>query len=190
MKLKRIYMTGIAMCSCLLGHAQEARVEQSVWGIQAGLLSVWGYNESRLADAVALRSEAGLVSSFLYSNSSIFGSTCRYAVAPELAVEPRWYYNLAKRQVRGRRTAHNSANYFSLRTSFNPKWLLVSDPDTRPANGLTVSPMWGIRRHYGTHFSLEAGLGAAYRHIFGEKGGVWSRDKFVLRAHFCIGYTF
>jgi hypothetical protein len=190
MKLKRICLIGIAMSGCLLGNAQEARVEQSVWGVQGGLLSVWGYNESRISDAVVLRCEAGLVGSFSYSYTSIFGSYSRYTIMPEVTVEPRWYYNLVQRQAKARRITHNSANYFSLRTSFYPKPLVISDSYTLPANMLTIVPMWGIRRHYGTHFSLEAGVGAGYRHVFGETGNVRDRDEFVIDWHFCVGYTF
>ncbi|MDR2763890.1 MAG: hypothetical protein LBB90_02550 [Tannerella sp.] len=190
MKLKRIYMTWIAMSGCLLGQAQEAGVEQSVWGVQGGLLSVWGYNESRLSDAVALRSEVGLMGGFSYSYTSIFGGYSRYIVVPELTVEPRWYYDLARRQAKARRTAYNSANYFSLRTSFYPKRMAISDAYTFPANMLTIVPMWGIRRHYGMHFCLEAGAGAGCRHIFGETGNARDRDEFVLNWHFCVGYTF
>ncbi|MDR1676465.1 MAG: hypothetical protein LBR86_08375 [Tannerella sp.] len=182
-------MIGVVLSGCLLGYAQEACVERSVWGIQGDLLSVWGYNESRLSDVVALRCEAGLRGNFFYSYSNIFGGYSRYAIIPELSVEPRWYYNLAWRQAKDRPTAHNSANYFSLKTTFYPEWLVVGDAHILPANMLTVIPMWGIRRHYGTHFSLEAGAGAGYQHIFGQMNA-WRRDKFVIGWHCRIGYTF
>ncbi|MDR1221852.1 MAG: hypothetical protein LBL07_03105 [Tannerella sp.] len=186
MKQKRIYMIWIALSGCLAGFAQEARVEKSVWGVQGGLLSVWGYNESRLADDVALRSEVGLLGSFSYTYSNFSGGSGRYTLIPELTVEPRWYYNLARRRAKSKFTMHNSGDYFSLRTSFYPEWPVISNPFARPLNALDIVPVWGIRRHYGTHFSLETSAGIGYRHVFGEN----SKDAPVFNWRFCIGYTF
>ncbi|MDR2680226.1 MAG: hypothetical protein LBC47_05385 [Tannerella sp.] len=187
MKLKRIFMTVIAVSGCLTGYAQEARVEKSVWGVQAGsLLNICGYNELRLTDAVALRSEIGIQGSFSYSYISSFGSFTHYTITPELVVEPRWYYNLAKRQAKGKFTTHNSGNYLSLRTSFCPEWPAIHDSGSRPVSSLYVIPMWGIRRHYGEHFSFEASAGIGYQHIFVGKGD----DTPVIGWRLGIGYTF
>ncbi|MDR2140094.1 MAG: hypothetical protein LBP50_11185 [Tannerella sp.] len=193
MKLKRICLTGLALLGCLLVEAQEmqeARVEKSVWGVQAGLLSSWGYNELRLSDAVVLRSEIGLVGGFALIYTNIFGEYSRYIIMPEVAVEPRWYYDLARRQARDRRTIRNSGNYFSLRTSFNPKCPVISDSYTTPTNLMTMVPMWGIRRHFGRHFSLEAGIGAGYWHRFDDTGSTRNRDGIAIEWRFCVGYTF
>jgi hypothetical protein len=183
-------MIAAAVPVCLMGYAQEARVEKSVWGFQVDILSGWGYNEFRLADAVALRSEVGFTSDFSYFYSGFFGSYVQYRFAPELTVEPRWYYNLAGRRAKAKRTIHNSGNYLSLRTSFSPEWLTVSDRYSYPVTRLSIVPMWGIRRHYGTHFCLEASAGVGYRQVFDNEGDREQWDKVVYNLHFRVGYTF
>ena len=65
--------------------------------------------------------------------------------------------------------------------------MIVSNDRDDQASRLSIIPKWGIRRHYGTHFCLEAGGGIGYRRVFGEKK---SRDELAIDLHFCIGYTF
>jgi hypothetical protein len=151
------------------------------------MMSVWGYNELRLTDAVALRSEIGLAGSFFYSYTTWFGSISgfdAYSLTPGIAVEPRWYYDLARRHSAGKRTLYNSGNYFSLKTSLYSKELTIGNTHPVPTH-MTIVPMWGLRRHFGTHFSVEAGAGVGYLHTFSKR-----RDECVIRGHLRIGYTF
>jgi hypothetical protein len=189
MKLKKICMIWVALLGCLLGHAQdEARVASSLWGVQGSTLNVWGYNELRLADAIALRSELGLGGTYMHSHT-IFGGYSRYGIRPELTVEPRYYYDLVKRHADGKPTVYNSGNYFSLRSSFYPEGLAFGNTYDVPTY-LTVIPMWGLRRHFDSRFSVEASVGAGLRHVFGQKVSVWNGNEFVINWQLRVGYTF
>ena len=86
--------TLVSLCLSILCNAQNASVEKSVLGIQTGFLGIWAHNESRLSNKIALRSEigfdAGYQSGFFYPEDVFF-------LAPVLTLEPRFYYNLNKR---------------------------------------------------------------------------------------------
>jgi hypothetical protein len=190
MKLKKIiFMIAAAIAGCVAGDAQEAHVEKSVWGVQGSLPGFWGYNESRLADAVALRSEVGFAGGYMYTYSNS-GSRHRYLFLPQLTLEPRWYYDLAQRQAKSKHTMHNSGNYFSLQTTFYLQWPVISNFHFQPVNTLTIVPSWGIRRHYGTHFCLEAGAGVGYQHVFNKNNDELDRNNLAYNLHFRVGYTF
>ena len=138
--------------------AQNASVEKSLFGIQTGVLGVWGYNESRLADQFALRTEigfdAGLWGGTHYENS------VNYALIPLIKIEPRWYYNIKKRGRKERNTWNNGANYLSLETTLHSDLFVISnDRNHSTANTLDFIPKWGIKRNIGQHFGFEIAIG-------------------------------
>lgn len=172
-----------------IASAQEATVEKSVFGIQAGFLGIWVHNESRLSDKFALRTEIGFDGGF-WANS--FYDQTGYILAPVITAEPRYYYNLSKRLEKGKRIANNAANFLSLKTSFHPDLFVISNyENVSVISDISVIPTWGIRRNLGHHFNYELGLGLGYRHIFAKKAG-YLRDEDDLATHigFKIGYKF
>ncbi|SEL67426.1 hypothetical protein SAMN04487910_2997 [Aquimarina amphilecti] len=126
-------------------NIKEASVEKSVFGIQLGILNLWVHHELKLSNQVVLRSEIGI------------GGPNTANIAPALALEPRWYYNLNGRANRGKRIDGNSGNYVSFRSSYH--FYNVSEDDKNSLNNLLLAPTWGIRRNIGNHFNYEAGLG-------------------------------
>ncbi|UAB84507.1 hypothetical protein INR75_00240 [Zunongwangia sp. SCSIO 43204] len=167
--------------------AQNASVEKSLYGIQTGVLGIWGYNESRLADQFALRTEigfdAGLWGGTLYDNS------VNFALIPVITFEPRWYYNIKKRANKKRRTWNNGANFLSLETSFYPDLFVISNAkNVGVANQIYFIPKWGIKRNIGKHFGFEAGLGAGYGTLLERKSTL--DDGFTVDLHLKIGYNF
>jgi hypothetical protein len=61
--------------------AQNTSVEKSVWGIQLGIHPLSVYNELKLTNSIALRSELGF-------GFSVSGD--QWAVVPTIIVEPRY----------------------------------------------------------------------------------------------------
>ena len=43
----------------LIAKSQNASVEKSTFGVQTGVLGIWAYNEAKLSNAIALRTEIG-----------------------------------------------------------------------------------------------------------------------------------
>lgn len=184
-KLLLLALLGLAK----LSNAQEAKVEKSVFGVQTGTLGIWVHNESRLADKFALRAELGFDAGFWASS---FYDQTGYLIAPVFIAEPKYYYNLSKRQEKGRNISGNAANYLSVQTSYHPDWFLISNyKNIHVISDIAIIPSWGIRRNLGKHFNYELGLGIGYRYIFAKRAGYLENESEVAtRGDFKIGYKF
>jgi hypothetical protein len=170
-------------------NAQNASVEKMVFGIQTGFLGIWGHNESRLSNTVALRSELGF-------DSGIWGGDfydgTGFLLTPVLTLEPRFYYNLNKRNSRSKNITNNSGNFISIKTSYHPDWFVISNyKDVSIISDISFIPTWGIRRNIGTHFNYEAGFGIGYRYIFAKAAGYYSnKSEAAANLLLRIGYVF
>lgn len=189
--MKKIIMLAVAAISCLTASAQDegASVEKSIFNVQPGFLGVYVNNESRLADKWALRTEVGLDAAF-----SANGNTSDvWGLMPAINLEPRYYYNIAKRAAKGKRTARNSANFVTVSLRYSPDWFLLSEKDNIiTENTIYIIPKWGIRRTIGNSgFNYEAGIGLGYYSIFGNDRKYYADPEGVaLDLHLRIGYCF
>jgi hypothetical protein len=98
-------------------QAQNTTVEKSFWNTNwpmGGLLN----NESKLSNSIALRSEIGIEHDFTLGSHY---DGAGFILQPVLTVEPRYYYNLEKRNTQGKKTG-NSGNYLH-QTSYHPTGL-------------------------------------------------------------------
>ena len=172
-------------------------VEKSIYGIQTGFLGAWLYNESRLSNEFALRSQVGFdfriegVGRFEFAgpNDGIYGIL-------HLSLEPRWYYNLEKRLKKGKSIDRNSGNFLSLYILGNFDDISFTSNDRlRSVDQVSIIPKWGIRRNIGSHFNFEAGIGFGYvRYINGtalnNQGGIFAsgfKGNFTADIHLRIG---
>jgi len=175
--MKKVVFVTFLVIGSYLGFSQdekEASVEKSVFGIQVGVFSFWGYNELKLTNQVVLRSEIGV------------GGVNSGSIGAVIAVEPRWYYNLKRRANKGKRIDGNSGNYFSLRGRYHVH--SMSRGAENSIYYLLVAPTWGIRRNIGKHFNYEAGVGAGLGFGYEDDGrsGISTIPYVVLG----IGYRF
>ncbi len=147
--MKKINLLFIA-CFCIWNSSfsQNAQVEKSIFGIQTGLLGIWVHNEARLAPKIALRSEIGFDAGFWISSYKEDG----FAMIPTITLEPRYYYNLEKREAKGKKVHHNAANFLSLDVNYIPNWFVISNVDNvEVVETISFIPKWGIRRNIGQH---------------------------------------
>ena len=80
--------------------------------------------------------------------------------SPHVNVYFRHYYNFNKRNMKGKRTAKNSANFVGAVMVFN-FWNAVYTPSLEENEYMryfSVGPVWGIQRNYAKHFSLGINL--------------------------------
>ena len=183
---KKILLSLTVSLMYLAGNSQTASVEKSTYGIQTGLLGIWVHNEMKLTNQIALRTEFGV-------NASIFGGNfypkTGFLMTPVISVEPRWYYNLEKRQSKSKNIAGNSGNFVSLQTSYHPNWFVISNYDNlKTFNLITVIPTWGIKRNVGKHFTYETAIGVGYGHQFRE--GYGDLEGVSVNLHLRVGYRF
>jgi len=182
----------ILLCAMLmaftLAKGQDISVEQSIFGIQTGLLGIWGHNEFRMSNELAFRSEIGL-------DGGIFGGSyyegTGFFLIPLLAIEPRWYYNMNKRASKEKRTDGNSANFLSLRIAYHPNWFMISNQDVDVVSDISIIPSWGLRRNLGQHFNFETGAGIGYVYYFAKNAGYSENEgEVTINILFKIGYKF
>jgi hypothetical protein len=187
--MKRILLTLAFFGLTLLAKSQNASVEQSTYGIQTGFLGLWVHNETKLSNAMVLRSEIGLDSGIWGGD---FYNGTGFLMTPVLSLEPKLYYNLNKRVSKSKRIDGNSGNFISLKTSYHPDWFVISNKDKlRYISDISVIPTWGIRRNIGNHFNYETGVGMGYRYIFAKQAGFSeNKSEAAFNVHLRIGYRF
>lgn len=171
----------------LIAKAQNASVEKSIFGIQTGLVGVWGHNEFKLSNQIALRSEIGFDAG-LWGGS--FYPKTGYSATPVLRVEPRWYYNLNKRLSKSKSIKDNSANFLTIQTNYHPNWFVISNyKNVEVADQISIVPTWGIKRNIGKYLNYETGFGVGYRYIFGKSAG-YSKNvgEIAVNLHLRIGF--
>ena len=178
---------------------QTASVEKSVFGVQTGFLGIWAHNETKLSNSIALRSEIGFDAVFSgvdggeLSGTNHGNTDVKYLFAPVLTLEPRWYYNLQKRFSKGKPMDKNNGNFIALKIVFHPDLFLISNAENVSVpNQISFIPKWGIRRVIEDHFTVEAGIGLGYHHIFDDDYFRFEDDDetIALDLHLRIGYTF
>lgn len=187
--MKKIFCF-LALCGLtFIAKSQTASVEKSTYGIQTGFLGIWVHNESKLSNQFALRSELGL-------DTGIFGSDINdvdgLLLVPAITVEPRWYYNLNKRENKSKRIDGNSGNFISIKTTYHPDWFVISNVDNiNFISDISIIPTWGIRRNIGKSFNYELGFGIGYVHYFKEDNVIFFDESGVTaNLHLRIGYRF
>lgn len=183
---KNILLSLIVSLMYFTGNSQTASVEKSTYGIQTGLLGIWVHNEMKLSNQIALRTELGM-------NAGIFGGDfypkTGFTMTPVITAEPRWYYNLEKRQSKSKNISGNSGNFVSLQTNYYPNWFVISNYDNLETyNLITIIPTWGIKRNIGKHFTYEAAIGIGYGHQFREE--YEDIDGVTANLHLRVGYRF
>jgi hypothetical protein len=81
-------------------------------------------------------------------------------IIPELATEPRWYYNLGKRSEKGKSIINNSGNFFCVKANYKSAIFEISSHvNDKAENRFLLIPKWGIRRNINKSLEFETGLG-------------------------------
>lgn len=80
-------------------------------------------------------------------------------VTGDLAIEPRFYYNLKKRHRNGKRTWGNSGGYLS--ACFGYSFPIAISSGVKTAHIYVITPYWGFRRVW-KHFLFDLSGGAGY----------------------------
>lgn len=158
--MKQIIIALILLFPFIKSVGQEASVENSIWGVQLGIYPISAYNEFKLTNTIALRSEVGF--SFGWSSSSRIGGSSKWAVTPDVNVEPRYYYNLNRRSNLEKRTENNSGNYLSVNFGYGAGNLAITSKYTEVYPTIHVIPMYGLRRNIGKKFNFEFAFGVGY----------------------------
>ena len=173
---------------CRDGYSQEEfSVEKSVFGIQLSLIGLHVHHEARLSGSVSLRTEAGLHVG-LFQTPQLSGTG--FILAPSLAVEPRWYYNLEKRGRKLKRIDGNSANFLSLQfIYFDDAFTISNATQANVIPSVTSILYWGMRRNIGKHFNFEFGAGPGYTlYIYSVDRILYKSSRYQIYIHLRFGF--
>lgn len=186
--MKKLLVVLVALVALNQTFSQDVSVEQSVFGIQTGFLGSWIHHEAKLSNQFALRSELGIDVGYyenrIFNQSGFIGGIA-------ITLEPRWYYNLEKRDAKGKRIDGNSGTFFSLKTTYHPDVILFStDDNVNLISDFSIVPTWGIRRNIGNHFNYEAGIGVGYINYIDEANTIYEEPDVAVNLHLRIGYRF
>jgi len=188
--MKKTLITLIFCGLTFITKSQNTSVEKSIFGIQTGVLGVWAYNETKLSNTIALRTEIGFDFG-IWETTYYDDYDSPFLLTPVIVVEPRFYYNLKKRSKNSKRIDGNSGNFIALKTSYHAEWALFNSDDAPVVSDFSIIPTWGIRRNLGKHFDYEAGLGAGFSYTFAKRAGyLKNKSEMELNMHLRIGYRF
>ncbi|WP_298778612.1 hypothetical protein [uncultured Polaribacter sp.] len=183
---KIIVITFLFFSFSLFSQALGKTIERSLNSIQIGTVGGWFNNEVRFADQFTLRTEIGLYSEIT--------AGVGFFLAPEVNLEPRWYYNFKKRAKKSLNVTNNSANFLTVKTSYRSSLFEISSFDdnlNRAEDSFSIIPKWGIRRSLSMKINYELGLGLGYLFYINQKyPSVSESDGLVVDLHIRIGYNF
>ena len=149
--MKKTLITLILCGITLTAKSQNTSVEKSIFGLQTGVLGIWAYNETKLSNTIALRTEIGFDFG-IWETTYYDDYDSPFILTPVIVIEPRFYYNLKKRSKNSKRIDGNSGNFIALKTSYHPELTLFNADDAPVVSDFAIIPTWGIRRNIGNHF--------------------------------------
>ncbi len=187
--MKKTLLTLILCGLTLIAKSQNTSVEKSTYGLQTGILGIWAYNEAKLSNNIALRTEVGFDFGIW---ESTFYDDAPFLLTPVIVIEPRFYYNLKKRSNESKRIDGNSGSFIALKMGYHPDWFVLFNTNDVPViSDFSIIPTWGIRRNIGKHFNFETGIGVGYSYAFAKRAGyLKNKSEMELNMHLRIGYIF
>lgn len=172
----------------ILAKSQNADVEKNLTGIQAGFFGANLYHETKIAEKTTLRGDINLNVGAAARVNFVGNSNVTVVAFPSVRIQPRYYYNIAKRAEKGKNTLNNSANYLSLNVEYVPEWVLFSNKNgIRGTNQIRFVPTYGIRRNFAQNFNYEFNVGLGYATSVGYPK---NSSGTTLDLSFKIGYDF
>jgi hypothetical protein len=107
-----------------------------------------------------------------------------FATLCGLTIEQRYYYNISKRQAKGKSTIHRSANFLSVKPSVRYCFYQKNRTDLTGWYLYSCPVNWGLRRAMGKRFYFDGsiGVGPAY----------YAFDKYwapMLELNLCFGFV-
>tara|TARA_B100001287_G_scaffold268546_1_gene264948 strand:+ start:277 stop:813 length:537 start_codon:yes stop_codon:yes gene_type:complete len=156
--------------------SEKVSVEKSILSIQIGYFGTWINHELKLHKKIALRTEVGTEYRLKFAIKQSFDSLKNQV---SIFLEPKYYFNLVKRESKNKNIKNNAGNYISLRTNFN----ILNNLENGDVYFHNLTPTFGIRRNITSHFNLELSFGY---------GISYSNSLILIEAmpSFRFGYTF
>lgn len=153
--------------------------------------------EKKVGQFSTLYSHLFMSTGFYASFSTALGNSAKVWFDPSFNLQYRKYYNAAKREKAGKRTAMNSMNYITpvvgvTFTSETYSDSYLAESSRRPV--YDVGFLWGLQRNYPKRFSLDLNVGPGYYFTRSSKQGAddavvkETHGGFTILVHFSLGF--
>jgi len=160
--MKKIIIASIVFM--VITFSVRAQNEQTLvdrFSVKAGLIGVWVGYEKAFSDHFTLNSEIGYEGGFFWGRSQ--DDDFNYIASLSLSVEPRYYYNVARRIRKDKKTRNNSANFISAEIYAYPDWLTSSNAkNVNVVKTFGIVPKYGLNRSISEHLNFEFAIGVGY----------------------------
>ena len=190
MKILTIIICNMFLAAFVYGQEEkEPELETTINSIKISYIGLNLSNEIRLARKLSLNTNLQVSPSSLRSN----GADHSYVVYPDFNLETRWYTNLDRRAAKGKRIEGNTGNAWSLRATYSPDLLLLTNQNYIVKSSLlSIGPSYTIRRTFWKNFNFEGSLNARQAYIFRSSREYLPNQGAYLEfsAGFKIGYQF
>ncbi len=146
--------------------------------------------EKKISDEFFIRASLGYDAKYYFNNNIFTGETKDfYILQPVLSVQPRYYYNLKKRESKNLKTTNNSANFLAFDIAYKSSLGNISNEDVHYYDSFAFSPIWSIRRNISdSKFVYEAGVGLSLSYYL--KSNTNQRTDLSPKFNVGIGYVF
>ena len=160
--MKKTIITSIMLIAIMFyAKAQNEQTLVDRFSVKAGLIGVWIGYEKAFSDHFTLNSEIGYEGGFFGGSSH--ENNFNYISSMSLSVEPRYYYNVARRIRKGKRVRNNSANFISAEIQAFPDWLTSTNAnDVNVVKTFGIVPKYGLNRSLSEHLNFEFAIGIGY----------------------------
>ncbi|MDR2911336.1 MAG: hypothetical protein LBV47_08270 [Bacteroidales bacterium] len=180
--MKRLFLLLFLFCLLFLPFCEEiqAQAAESNQSISLNVLGLEYVYEHPLDKKFTVTGRGGLAAGILWTKMSGSYTKFDYLICPTVGLESRYYYNLEKRFVEGKKTANNSANFLSVQARYYIPWGMASENMKIRENAIVFSPSWGLRRVLNSKWIFEINTGL----------NLWANDfKLEPAANARIGFV-
>lgn len=166
---------------CVWGQVQTEKSQS----VTLNLLGLQYNYEQPLNQKFTVTGHAGLIGELGYYAFKL-GSWYEddgwiYSLRGMVGADFRYYYNLDKRDRKGKSTFRNTGNFWAVDISYLTPAIVAENIGS--SYMILATPYWGIRRVYKNNWLFELNLGLR----FGVNDGEWG---FGSLSYFKVGYSF
>ncbi len=113
--------------------------------------------EQALGGDFSIVGHAGIEANLWLDFIEMFAGDNSYNLNPAISIEPRYYYNMARRLRRGKDAGGLSADFISLETKYIFESIVPKNEGAYYP--IVISPTWGLRRVWRDKWLLEFNAG-------------------------------
>jgi len=181
-------LISVGLVSITYSQINDPLVSKSIHSISVNTFDVYYRYEHAVTNTQTLFAEIGMGSNIALREDETGTYRSGMALYPSAGIGYRNYYNLQKRANAGKKTGHNSGNYFGTKIMVNPldNFYTSKHFNESAQSTFEASVVWGLRRQLGKSFTFDFNVGPKISNV-NFKDNV---DAGFVHAQWRIAYNF